>query len=488
MTARTLQGFMELLPEEQIVMEHMKSVIAHTYELFGFAPLDTPVLELAEVLLSKSGGDTEKQIYEFKKGDTDLAMRFDLTVPLAKYVALYNNSLTFPFKRYQIGKVYRGERPQKGRFREFYQCDIDIIDRDELNIVYDAEVLAVIYTVFKKLELPAFKIYINNRKLLSGFLESLNIADKTVDVLRLVDKIKKIPEEAFLGELGDLGLPEDKNKKLLEFIKINGLNNEILKRLKSFNIQNETYQNGLSELKTVISQAKKLGIPGKNVQIDLSITRGLDYYTGTVYETFFDQYPEFGSVCSGGRYDNLSNVFMDKKFPGVGISIGLTRLYDQLHGRGLLKIKGPTPNKVLVITQSGEYAGKALELLGALRKEDIAADVLLRDCKFKKKMEYANKIQTPYAVIIGENEVKNGYYTLKDMTKGTQRRVELPELVRIVKGIRRTAAISPEKYISTLTPNIKRKFIEKLFEQSQLSQNKNLNTALNYNYNFLQCK
>ncbi|MBE6458344.1 MAG: histidine--tRNA ligase [Alphaproteobacteria bacterium] len=433
MTARTLQGFMELLPEEQIVMEHMKSVIAHTYELFGFAPLDTPVLELAEVLLSKSGGDTEKQIYEFKKGDTSLAMRFDLTVPLAKYVALYNNNLTFPFKRYQIGKVYRGERPQKGRFREFYQCDIDIIDRDELNIVHDAEVLAVIYTVFNKLELPAFKIYINNRKLLSGFLDNLNVADKTVDVLRLVDKIKKIPEEAFLGELSDLGLPESKNQKLLEFIKINGSNNEIIAKLEDFKIENEAFQTGLDELKTVIAQAQALGIPNNNVQIDLSITRGLDYYTGTVYETFFDEYPEFGSVCSGGRYDNLSSVFMDKKFPGVGISIGLTRLYDQLHNKGLLKIKGPTPNKVLVITQSSEYANNALELLAALRKEDIAADMLLRECKFKKKMEYANKVQIPYLVIIGEDEAVNNYYTLKDMTSGEQFKFSLHELISKVK-------------------------------------------------------
>lgn len=433
MTARTLQGFMELLPEEQIVMERMKSVIAHTYELFGFAPLDTPILELAEVLLSKSGGDTEKQIYEFKKGDTDLAMRFDLTVPLAKYVALYNNSLTFPFKRYQIGKVYRGERPQKGRFREFYQCDIDIIDRDELNIVYDAEVLAVIYTVFNKLELPAFKIYINNRKLLSGFLESLEIADKTVDVLRLVDKIKKIPEAAFLGELGELGLPEGKNKKLLEFIKINGSNSQILAKLEDFDIQNETYRTGLAELQTVISQAASLGIPAGNVQIDLSITRGLDYYTGTVYETFFDEHPEFGSVCSGGRYDNLSSVFMDKKFPGVGISIGLTRLYDQLHGSGLLKIKGPTPNKVLVVTQSSDYADNALKLLGVLRSRDIAADVMLRDCKFKKKMEYANKIKIPYLVIIGEDEAANNYYTLKDMESGEQFKVSAEEMAAKIK-------------------------------------------------------
>ncbi len=433
MTARTLQGFMELLPEEQIVMEKMKAVIAHTYELFGFAPLDTPVLELAEVLLSKSGGDTEKQIYEFKKGDTNLAMRFDLTVPLAKYVALYNNNLTFPFKRYQIGKVYRGERPQKGRFREFYQCDIDIIDRDELNIVYDAEVLAVIYTVFNKLELPAFKIYLNNRKLLSGFLESLDIADKTVDVLRLVDKIKKIPEEAFLAELADLGLPEDKNKKLLEFIKIKGSNDEIIAKLEDFKIQNGNYQNGLSEIKIVIAQAINLGINPQNIQIDLSITRGLDYYTGTVYETFFDEYPQFGSVCSGGRYDNLSSVFMDKKFPGVGISIGLTRLFDQLRANNLLKIAGPTPIKVLIITQNPDFADKAITLSGKLRQSDIAADVMLRDCKFKKKMEYANKIKVPYLVIIGEDEVANSTYTLKNMLSGEQKTLNLNDLIQEIK-------------------------------------------------------
>ena len=433
MTARTLQGFMELLPEEQIVMEKMKSVIAHTYELFGFAPLDTPVLELAEVLLSKSGGETEKQIYEFKKGDTNLAMRFDLTVPLAKYVALYNNDLTFPFKRYQIGKVYRGERPQKGRFREFYQCDIDIIDRDELNIVYDAEVLAVIYTIFSKLELPAFKIYINNRKLLSGYLEHLDIADKTVDVLRLVDKIKKIPEEAFLGELKDLGLPEDKNSSLLKFIKINGVNRDIISSLEDLNVENDNFSTGLTELKTVIEQAQNLGMPAENIQIDLSITRGLDYYTGTVYETFFDEYPQFGSVCSGGRYDNLSSVFMDKKFPGVGISIGLTRLFDQLRANNLLPIKALTPNKALIITQGAEFEGEAVKLAGELRYAGIATDVMYRQCKFKKKMEYANKIGVPYLVIIGEEEAQSKLYAVKNMTTGEQSKLSVAELIETLK-------------------------------------------------------
>ncbi len=430
MTVRTLQGFMELLPQEQIVFNHMKSVIAHTYEMFGFAPLDTPVLELAEVLLSKSGGDTEKQIYEFKKGDTNLAMRFDLTVPLAKYIALYNNDLTFPFKRYQIGKVYRGERPQKGRFREFYQCDIDIIDRDELNIVYDAEVLAVIYTIFSKLELPSFKIYINNRKLLSGYLEYLGIADKTVDVLRLVDKIKKIPEEAFLAELKDLGLPEEKNNQLLNFIKINGLNSEIIAKLEDLKVETENFVTGLDELKTVITQAQNLGMPEKNIQIDLSITRGLDYYTGTVYETFFDEYPQFGSVCSGGRYDNLSSVFMDKKFPGVGISIGLTRLFDQLRANNLLPIKALTPNKALIITQNPEYLNDAIKLAGRLRKANVNVDVMYRQCKFKKKMEYANKIGVPYLVIIGEEEIATEQYSVKDMITGEQFKLSADDLIK----------------------------------------------------------
>lgn len=433
MTARTLQGFMELLPQEQLVFNHLKAVIAHTYELFGFAPLDTPVLELSEVLLSKSGGETEKQIYEFKKGDTDLAMRFDLTVPLAKYVALYNNDLTFPFKRYQIGKVYRGERPQKGRFREFYQCDIDVIDRGELNIVYDAEVPAVIYTIFNQLKLPAFKIYINNRKLLSGYLEYLNIADKTVDVLRLVDKIKKIPEEAFLGELKDLGLPEDKNQSLLQFIKIKGSNEEILAKLKSLSINNDNYTAGINELTTVVNTAKSLGVPEKNLQIDLSITRGLDYYTGTVYETFFDDYPQFGSVCSGGRYDNLSSVFGGQKFPGVGISIGLTRLFDQLRANNLLSFPNLTPNKALIITQGDEFAAYATELAHNLRSADIAVDIMYRNCKFKKKMEYANKIGVPYLIIIGEEEAASNNYSLKNMTTGEQTRHSLSELIGILK-------------------------------------------------------
>ena len=260
-------------------------------------------------------------------------------------------------------------------------------------------------------------------------MEYLGIADKTVDVLRLVDKIKKIPEEAFLAELKDLGLPEEKNSQLLKFIKINGLNNEIIAKLEDLKVETENFVIGLDELKTVIAQAKNLGMPEKNIQIDLSITRGLDYYTGTVYETFFDEYPQFGSVCSGGRYDNLSSVFMDKKFPGVGISIGLTRLFDQLRANNLLPIKALTPNKALIITQGEEYVSEAVKLAGELRNANIAVDVMYRQCKFKKKMEYANKIGVPYLIIIGEDEVANQEYTLKDMATGEQLKLSIDNLI-----------------------------------------------------------
>lgn len=431
--ARTLPGFMELLPQEQLIMSQMTETIRQTYELFGFTPLDTPVLEASEVLLSKSGGETEKQIYAFKKGDTELAMRFDLTVPLAKYVALYNNDLTFPFKRYQIGKVYRGERPQKGRFREFYQCDIDIIDRDELNIVYDAEILAVIYNVFRQLNLSDFTIVINNRKLLSGFMESLNIADKTTEVLRIVDKIRKISEADFVACLEDLQLEKDIISRILAFIRQDGKNAEILQNLKNMNIDNENYHQGLQELETVVDKARKFGLPEENLKIDLSITRGLDYYTGTVYETFFNQHPEFGSVCSGGRYDNLSSVFMDKKFPGVGISIGLTRLFDQLRSCQMIESGALTPSKVLIILQDSAYIDTAISLCADLRKGGVNCDIYHKDGKFKAKMNYANKIKVPYVVIIGEDEVASGRFTLKDMNSGTQQQLSSAELVEFVK-------------------------------------------------------
>ena len=324
---RTLAGFMELMPNEQILFEQMKEKIEKTYRKFGFLPLDTPILELSEVLLAKAGGETEKQIYRFDKGDTDISMRFDLTVPLAKYVAKNYGNLSFPFRRYQIGKVYRGERTQKGRFREFYQCDIDIIGDGEVSIANDAELPSVIYSIFTELGFSDFTIKINNRKILNGLFESLEQKDNAVEILRIIDKIEKIGKEAVIEELQKINVPENSIKGILDFIEIEGSTDEKIEKLNNLGIDNETYLKGLQELTQVIKYIRLFGIPESNFKVDLTIARGLDYYTGTVYETFLNEYRELGSVCSGGRYENLAENYTDKKLPGVGISIGLTRLF-----------------------------------------------------------------------------------------------------------------------------------------------------------------
>ena len=328
---RTLAGFMELLPNEQILFNQMKEKIEKTYQRYGFLPLDTPIIELSEVLLAKAGGETEKQIYRFEKGDTDLSLRFDLTVPLAKYVAKNYGNLSFPFRRYQIGKVYRGERAQKGRYREFYQCDIDIIGDGELDIINDAELPSVIYTLFKELGFDDFTIKINNRKLLSGLFESLSQDIKSIEILRIIDKIEKIGKQAVISELEKLGLNNEDINKIISFIEIDGTTDEKLEKVENLKIENETYKNGINEIKEVIKYVRLFGIPEQNFSLDLTIARGLDYYTGTVYETFLNNYRELGSVCSGGRYENLAEYYTDKKLPGVGISIGLTRLLYKLN-------------------------------------------------------------------------------------------------------------------------------------------------------------
>ena len=328
---RTLAGFMELMPNEQILFEQIKQKIEKTYQKFGFLPLDTPILELSEVLLAKAGGETEKQIYRFEKGDTDISMRFDLTVPLAKYVAKNYGNLSFPFRRYQIGKVYRGERTQKGRFREFYQCDIDIIGDGELSVMNDAELPSVIYNVFKELGFDDFTIKINNRKLFNGLFESLNQKENAVEILRIIDKIEKIGKDAVIEELEKIEVPTASINKILEFIEIEGTTDEKLQKLQNLGIENEAFKTGLDELTQVVKYVRLFGIPDSNFKVDLTIARGLDYYTGTVYETFLNEYRELGSVCSGGRYENLAEHYTDKKLPGVGISIGLTRLFYKLN-------------------------------------------------------------------------------------------------------------------------------------------------------------
>mgnify|MGYP000112846556 FL=1 len=334
---KTLPGFMELLPDEQILFNEMKEKIQKSYEKFGFLPLDTPIIESADVLLAKAGGETEKQIYKLKKGENDLALRFDLTVPLAKYVTEYYQNLSFPFRRYQIGKVYRGEKAQRGRFREFYQCDIDIIGDGELSIINDAELPSVIYNTFKELGFDKFTICINNRKLLNGLFESCNLKEKSADILRTIDKIDKIGKESVIKELKELEIEEAKINLIMQFISINTTVEQTIVELEKLNIQSETFAEGLSELKELVKYIKIFGVPETNFKIDLTIARGLDYYTGTVYETFLDEYRFLGSVCSGGRYDNLAEYYTEKKLPGVGISIGLSRLFFQLTYNNIIK-------------------------------------------------------------------------------------------------------------------------------------------------------
>ena len=431
----TLSGFMELLPEDQKKMQRVMATLRESYALYGFTPLDTPVIESADVLLAKGGGETEKQIYRFTKGDSDLALRFDLTVPLAKYVALHANELTFPFRRYQIGKVYRGERAQRGRFREFYQADIDIIGDGKLSVVNEAEIPSIIYKVFSEFGLKRFCISVNNRKILNGFYAMLGLTEKSGDIMRTVDKLDKIgPDKVRVILVEDIGLSQQDADEILRFIAIRGTNAEVLERLGSYRGRDEAFDTGLDELTTVTKYLAAFGVPEENFAVDLTIARGLDYYTGTVYETAMLDHPEIGSICSGGRYDNLAEYYTDKQLPGVGISIGLTRLFDQLRSHNLLKIKGPTPNRALIIMQSEAYKDNALKLAGCLRKADIPADVYLRNVKFKKKMEYANKIQIPYLIIIGEDEAAAGDYTLKNMVTGEQKRLSLEQVSAEIKA------------------------------------------------------
>ena len=432
---RTLSGFMELLPAKQQQMERFFQVLRETYSLYGFTPLDTPVIESAEVLLAKGGGETEKQIYRFEKGDSDLALRFDLTVPLAKYVALNYGQLTFPFRRFQIGKVYRGERAQRGRFREFYQADIDIIGDGQLDILNEAEIPAVIYRTFSTLGLKRFQIRVNNRKILNGFYAMLGLTEKSGDIMRTVDKLDKIGHEKVKNLLLDeeIGLTAEQADEILAFIAIRGTNAEILEKLAAYKGRAELFDLGYEELQAVVSCLSAFGVPESNFAVDLTIARGLDYYTGTVYETTMLDYPEIGSICSGGRYDNLAEYYTDKKLPGVGISIGATRLFYVLEEQGLLNPAQPTaPADVLVIPMSDDFV-KAVEVATALRDAGIRTQLYTEKKKFKAKIGYADKLGIPYVVFLGEDEIANGVITLKDMTSGEQKTLPVAEAVALLK-------------------------------------------------------
>ena len=427
---RTLPGFMELLPSEQILFNQIKDTIEETYKMYGFLPLDTPVIELSDVLLAKAGGETEKQIYRFNKGDTDLALRFDLTVPLSKYVAKNYGNLSFPFRRYQIGKVYRGERAQKGRFREFYQCDIDIIGDGELDLINDAELPSVIYTIFTKLGFSDFTIKINNRKILNGLFQSLGQKENSVEILRIIDKIDKIGKENVVEELRKINIDDSVINKIIDFIEIKGTNSEKIEKLKSLGIENETFNKGIEELEFVANNMSLFGVPEENYMIDLTIARGLDYYTGTVYETFLNDYRELGSICSGGRYENLAEYYTDKKLPGVGISIGLTRLFYKLNELNLIKTNKKSISDILIIPMT-EDLSTAIRIATKLRNQGIKTEIYLNNKKLKAKFKYADKLEIPYVIVIGEDEIQNNVVKLKDMKTGEEKEIPMDDLDNI---------------------------------------------------------
>ena len=469
---RTLPGFMELLPNEQILFDDMKQKIEKSYQKFGFLPIDTPVIEYSEVLLAKAGGETEKQIYRFTKGDTDLALRFDLTVPLAKYVAKNYGNLSFPFRRYQIGKVYRGEKAQKGRYREFYQCDIDIIGDETLDIINDAELPAVIYSTFRTLGFENFTIKINNRKILNGLFEGIGQKENSVEILRIIDKIDKIGEQAVRKEIAELGVKDEIVNTIIDFIKIDGNADEKIAKLENMNLYskellvkaennaeisknnsdasvencannvengekntginannldnatqnmaNATFTKGVNELKEVVENIRLFGVPDTNFTVDLTIARGLDYYTGTVYETFLNDYREIGSVCSGGRYENLAENYTDRKLPGVGVSIGLTRLFYKLNELNLIKTDKKSISDILIIPMT-ENKKAPLELATNLRELGINTEIYLNNKKIKAKMKYADKLAIPYVIVVGDDEIANNTLKVKNMETGEEK-------------------------------------------------------------------
>jgi len=432
---RTLSGFLELLPGKQIRFEKMLEILRTTYASYGFAPLDTPVIEDAQILLAKGGGETEKQIYRFTKGDSDLALRFDLTVPLAKYVALHYNELAFPFRRYQISKVYRGERAQRGRFREFYQADIDIIGDGKLDILNEAEIPAIIYKVFRGFGLSRFQIRVNNRKILNGFYAMLGLSEKSGDIMRTVDKLDKIgADKVKLILLEDCGLEEAQADEILRFIAITGSNAQVLAALEGYAGRSEMFDQGLAELKAVTVNLAAFGVPEANFAVDLTIARGLDYYTGTVYETTLLDHPEIGSVCSGGRYDNLAGYYIEKALPGVGISIGLTRLFYVLDEQGLLNpALSSAPADALVLPMTDSPA-QAIALAETIRSAGLRVQLYGEQKKFKQKMAYANKLEVPFVVLLGEDEIAEGVCSVKNMQTGEQVKLSPTDAAAYIKN------------------------------------------------------
>ena len=432
---RTLSGFMELLPQQQMQMDRIMETIRSVYALYGFTALDTPIIEASEILLAKGGGETEKQIYRFTKGDSDLSLRFDLTVPLAKYVALHYSELSFPFRRFQVGKVYRGERAQRGRFREFYQADIDVIGDEALDITNDAEIPAIIYTLFSRLGLKRFQIRINNRKILNGFYAILGLSEKSGDIMRTVDKIEKIGADMVRAILvDDYAISEADADEVLKFIAIRGTNAEVLAALEQYRGKNAMFDEGLDELTTVAKYLGGFGVPEENFAVDLTIARGLDYYTGTVYDTTLLDHPEIGSVCSGGRYDNLAEYYTTKQLPGVGISIGLTRLFYVLGEQGMLNPEVPTAPADALILPMTEDLSAAVTLATQLRSAGLRAQLYTEPKKFKAKMNYADKLGVPFVLFLGDDEIRDGIVSVKNMKSGEQVKVSPAEAIEQIRA------------------------------------------------------
>ncbi|WP_244834427.1 histidine--tRNA ligase [Clostridium sp. BJN0001] len=422
-TPSILPGFMELLPNEQKIFNDITNKITEVYQNNGCLPIDTPIIEKSEVLLAKSAGETEKQVYRFNKGSNDLSLRFDLTVPLSRFVAQHYNDLAFPFKRYQVGKVYRGERNQRGRYREFYQCDVDIIGNNKLSINNDAFVINLAYQALKKIGLKTFKFQISNRKILSGILEAKEI-ENINEVMILIDKYDKIGEDEFKSSLKEL-VGDEKASFLNEILKLNGTASEILESLKEFNLDNETLNKGIEELKTVTDILDLLGLEKESYEINLKIIRGLDYYTGTVFETFLKGNEHFGSVCSGGRYDNLAENYTNNVLPGMGVSIGLTRLFYVLKEIGFIDSYKIEPSIDYLIIPIGDTLNYCLKVYKTLLSEGKKVDIYLDNDKIKKKFTFADKIGAKNVIVIGEDEVSSNAIKVKNMETGEEKPIKL---------------------------------------------------------------
>ncbi len=445
--ARTMPGVLELLPLDQIAFQRMLDTIRRNYERFGFLPIETPVIEHSDVLLTKTGGETERQVYfvqstgalgAAEKGDVpELALRFDLTVPLARYVAEHEHDLSFPFRRYQMQRVYRGERAQRGRFREFYQCDIDVIGKDSLSVRYDAEIPAVIYSVFRELDIGAFTIQLNNRKLMRGFFESLGVADaeQQMLVLREVDKLDKRGPDYVRGTLtGDaFGLSAEVAATILDVVQVRSTSvDDAFAKLDALGDGSQTMAQGRAELKEVLSLIRDFGVPETHFALNLSIARGLDYYTGTVYETTLNDHPGIGSICSGGRYENLAGQYTRSHLPGVGISIGLTRLYWQLRDAGLVSTAQSSVD-VLVTQMDPTLLPQYIAVATELRNAGIATEVVMESGKLGKQFKYADRAGIRFAIVIGEDEIAKGVVTVKDLRREDQFEVTRAELVKTLR-------------------------------------------------------